>query len=80
MQNVAGLHEQIDDFVSLTQQCSEHSNFEQQLSEQLLDYLVRRCLNELPSIEEEIVRHWLKLDAQLNAQGLVFWWQYRRNK
>ena len=80
MQNVAGLHEQIDDFVSLTQQCSEYSNFEQQLSEQLLDYLVRRCLNELPSIEEEIVRHWLKLDAQLNAQGLVFWWQYRRNK
>jgi glyoxylase-like metal-dependent hydrolase (beta-lactamase superfamily II) len=83
-QNIAGLHEQIDDFVSLTQQCSEsfseNEDFEQQLSAQLLEYLVRRCLNELPSIEEELVRHWLKLDAQLNAQGLVFWWQYRRVK
>lgn len=77
-QNIAGLHEQIDDFVRLTQQCSEDRNFEQLLNEQLLEYLVRRCMNELSSIEETTARHWLKMDAQLNAQGLVFWWQYRR--
>ena len=77
-QNIADLHEQIDDFVRLTQQCSENTNFEQLLGEQLLEYLVRRCMNELSSIEQETARHWLKMDAQLNAQGLVFWWQYRR--
>jgi glyoxylase-like metal-dependent hydrolase (beta-lactamase superfamily II) len=77
-QNIAGLHEQIDDFVRLTEHCSKADDFEQRLGEQLLEYLVRRCLNELSSIEEETAQHWLKMDAQLNAQGLVFWWQYRR--
>ncbi len=77
-QNIAGLHEQIDDFVMMTQQCSEQANFEELLTEQVTNYLVQRCLNELPSIEEKVARSWLKMDAKLNAQGLAFWWQYRR--
>ena len=74
-QNIAGLHEQIDDFVMLTKQCSEATDFSTVLSDQILNYLVTRCLNELSNIDEEVARDWLKLDAQLNAQGLICWWQ-----
>lgn len=79
--NIASLHEQIDDFVMLTQQASEEAadaDFEPLLSERVYEYLVQRCLNELPDIQEKTARHWLKMDAKLNAQGLAFWWQYRR--
>ena len=76
--NIAGLHEQIDDFVRMTEHCSEKDDFESRLKDQILDYLVRRCANELPTIEEKTARQWLKMDAHLNAQGLAFWWQYRR--
>ena len=78
-QNIAGLHEQIDDFVMLTQQCSEGANFESELTEKITNYLVQRCVNELPSIDEGTSRKWLQMDANLNAQGLAFWWQHRRN-
>lgn len=79
-QNIAGLHEQIDDFVMLTQQCSELPEFKTELAEQITAYLIQRCLNELPEIDEQTARKWLHMDAKLNAQGLVFWWQFRRNK
>ena len=77
---VAGLHEQIDDFVQLTEQAAAGSEqeFSTALAASLTDYLIRRCLNELPEIDEELARHWLQLDANLNAQGLVFWWQHKR--
>lgn len=80
-QNIAGLHEQIDDYVMLTQQAAETAGeaFEKTLSKELYEYLVRRAGNELNSVSEEVIRHWLKLDAGLNAQGLAFWWQHRRN-
>lgn len=77
---IAGLHEQIDDFVALTEQVAEApaEAFEQQLSASMFEYLVRRCLNELPQLDEQLARQWLTLDAELNAQGLAFWWQHRR--
>lgn len=76
---IAGLHEQIDDFVMLTQKAADSDeNFSQILNHDILEYLVRRCLNELNDINEDIVRKWLKLDAELNAQGLVHWWQHKR--
>lgn len=78
-QNIASLHEQIDDFVMLTQQCAEQANFEEELTEQITSYLVQRCINELPQISQQVAQDWLKLDANLNAQGLAYWWQYRRN-
>ena len=76
---IAGLHEQIDDFVMLTQQAADSGDdFAETLSHDINEYLVRRCLNELDDIDEAVVRHWLKLDADLNAQGLAFWWQHKR--
>ena len=78
-QNIAGLHEQIDDFVIMTQRCSEQANFEDTLTKQVTDYLVQRCVNELPKIDQQVAHDWLKMDAKLNAQGLVFWWNYRRS-
>jgi len=73
------LHEQIDDLVMLTEQASETGDqFEQTLTQSVNDYLVQRCLNELPELDEGLVRSWIKLDAGLNAQGLAFWWQYKR--
>jgi glyoxylase-like metal-dependent hydrolase (beta-lactamase superfamily II) len=76
---IAGLHEQIDDFVMLTQQAADSGDdFAETLSHDINEYLVRRCLNELDDIDEAVARHWLKLDADLNAQGLAFWWQHKR--
>ena len=76
---IAGLHEQIDDYVMLTQKASDAGDqFEAVLAKELNRYLVRRCMNELSSVDEETARHWIKLDADLNAQGLVFWWQHKR--
>ena len=76
---IAGLHEQIDDFVMLTQKSADSGDdFVETLSHEINEYLVRRCLNELNDIDEAVARHWLKLDAGLNAQGLAFWWQHKR--
>lgn len=77
--NIAGLHEQIDDFVMLTAKAADmNGDLEQDLTALLTDYAVQRCLNELEGIDEALVRHWTKLDVGLNAQGLAFWWQHRR--
>lgn len=76
---IAGLHEQIDDYVMLTQKAADSGDqFETVLAQDLNQYLVRRCLNEISNIDEATARHWIKLDADLNAQGLVFWWQHKR--
>ena len=80
---IAGLHEQIDDLVLLTQQVAEQSDglgieFENKLKESCENYLVTRCCNELDNVSEEVARKWLRLDAELNAQGLAFWWQHKR--
>jgi len=75
---IAGLHEQIDDYVLLTQKAADAGDqFEAVLANELNDYLVRRCINELGDINEQTARHWIKLDADLNAQGLAFWWQHK---
>ena len=86
-QNIAGLHEQIEDYVMLTQQVAETSLddsenagqvFEQKLGDELFRYLVQRARNELTKVSHETIEHWVTLDAGLNAQGLAFWWKYRR--
>jgi len=75
----AGLHEQIDDFVMLTDKVADSAeNLAEELEKQLNEYLVRRCLNEIEGISEKTAREWIALDAKLNAQGLAFWHQHRR--
>jgi len=76
--NIAGLHEQIEDLVMLTEKHSHSDNFEMDLEQEVCEYLVQRCINELPQLEDATIRNWLQMDAKLNAQGLAFWWQYRR--
>lgn len=76
---IAGLHEQIDDFVMLTQQVSEvDCDLTETLEMDLTDYLVTRCMNEVSHIDEKTALHWIKMDARLNAQGLAFWWENKR--
>ena len=77
---IAGLHEQIEDFVMLTQKAAELQGgpFESSLSEMIEEYLIRRCQNELPELDTDTIKNWVGLDANLNAQGLAFWWQHRR--
>jgi len=83
-QIIAGLHEQIDDFVMLTQQAAESceqdetQDFEASLADAITGYLVRRGQNELPDLDVDTINKWVGLDANLNAQGLAFWWQYKR--
>ena len=76
---IAGLHEQIDDYVMLTQKAADDGEqFADSLTNELSNYLIRRCMNEVSGIDEATAKHWIDLDATLNAQGLVFWWQNRR--
>ncbi len=79
-QIIAGLHEQIDDYVMLTQQAAEQgADFETTLANSIKDYLIRRCQNELPELGLDTINKWVGLDAELNAQGLAFWWQHKRS-
>lgn len=79
-QMIAGLHEQIDDFVMLTQAAAEADDgaIEDKLKASMQGYLARRCQNEIPELDMETIQKWTALDADLNAQGLAFWWQHRR--
>jgi len=78
---IAGLHEQIDDYVMLTDQAGDSDGeLAEVIEEKLNDYLVRRCLNEIDTISEATAKEWIHLDAKLNAQGLAFWHQHRREK
>lgn len=78
-QNIAGLHEQIDDFVALTAQAAESGDeFEAELTKRLKEYAVRRASNELTTVDQSTIEQWVSLDSTLSAQGLAFWWQYRR--
>ncbi len=78
-QNIAGLHEQIDDYVMLTGQAAERGDdFEAVLAASLKQYAVRRAQNELNNIDDATIEHWVQLDSTLSAQGLAFWWQHRR--
>ena len=79
-QMIAGLHEQIDDYVMLTQQAadSDAGELEANLASTLRNYLIRRCQNELPELSRDTINQWVGLDADLNAQGLAFWWQHKR--
>jgi len=74
---IANLHEQIDDYVMLTQQAAESDDFEKNLGTSIQEYLVRRCENHLPDLERSLIEEWVSLDANLNAQGLAFWWQHK---
>ena len=81
-QNIAGLHEQIDDFTRLTAQCAEShveagGSLEKELTKRLTEYIVRRAQNELSSVDDQVIIDWVTLDTNLNAQGLAFWWQHK---
>lgn len=80
---IRGLHEQIDAMVDMTEQVALTSEqgaaFESDLSATILQYLYRRCRAVLPEVDEAAMQEWLPFDAELNAQGLAYWWRYRRN-
>lgn len=79
MRIIAGLHEQIDDFVMLTDKAAEtdENDFASTLEYELTEYLVRRCLNEV-DIDENLARQWITMDAKLSAQGLAYWHNNKR--
>ncbi len=79
-QMIANLHEQIDDFVVLTEMCANQNEdeFTRDLEQKMLDYCLHKCQNMLPNLSEDLIRKWTEFDAKLNVQGLVFWWNYRR--
>ncbi len=74
---IAGLHEQIDDYVAITKQVMQAGEPDS-LGQRIEDYLVTRATNELPNLDTATAREWLRLDANLNAQGLLYWWQNKR--
>lgn len=80
---IVGLHEQIDAMVEMTRVAAEHTElgptFESELSAQILQYLLVRCRAVFPAASEADMQEWLPFDAELNAQGLAFWWRFRRD-
>lgn len=74
---IAGLHEQIDDYVAIAEQAIAAGE-QDALGQRIEDYLVTRATNELPKLDPTTAREWLRLDANLNAQGLLYWWQHKR--
>ncbi len=80
---ILSLHAQIDAMIEMTQVAAEQSglgaDFESQLSAKILEYLLERCRAAVPTVSDDDMQKWLPFDAELNAQGLAFWWRYRRN-
>ncbi|MEM8499250.1 MAG: MBL fold metallo-hydrolase [Pseudomonadota bacterium] len=81
---IVGLHEQIDAMVEMTETAAEQTAlgpaFESELSAQILQYLLERCRAVFPAASEADMQEWLPFDAELNAQGLAFWWRFRRDQ
>lgn len=82
---IANLHQQIDDFVALTENAAEQispdhlpEKLEQALTASITSYLHDKCAEVLPSIDDATRKLWIDFDAKLDAQGLSFWYQHRR--
>ena len=71
------LHEQIDDYVMLTEAVMSTGK-PQDLELELSAYLSRCTKTVLPELADDDIAEWTKYDAMLNAQGLAHWWQTRR--
>lgn len=79
---IAELHEQIDDLVMMAQahiqdtptdKLLNNSELEDQLAHAIRDYWVTRLSNKGTDMDEETIAKFLKMDAQLDAQGLLVW-------
>ena len=76
---VASLHDRIDSFVSIAKELLGKDQIEQPLEQSITDYLAEEAkLHGVPLTEREI-RAGLRMDAKLNADGIITWLA-RRNK
>jgi len=67
------MNAQIDDFVRLTLQLDKSDNLVNELSSDLVQYLIDRKSRQGMSIDPVVVRDVIVADARLNAQGLAVW-------
>ncbi len=77
---VAGLHEQIDAYTAITEKVAndtadEQARFQTELERKMLAYLRERAQLVVSDLADDVLTEWLQIDAQLNAMGLVAWWQ-----
>ena len=75
-ENIARLHEHIDAFTMLAEQAQQDGNEEtltERLSEKILDYMTTQVINNNPNITRDFAMHRLRMDAELNSQGLAVW-------
>lgn len=77
----AQLHEQIDMLVRLTQSTVKKHGPEckEQLKDALIDYSANCLKNWLPEANLDDAKQWMKMDCELNAQGLLVWQQKQTN-
>lgn len=73
----AQLHEQIDMLVRLTQSTVEKHGLDckDELENALIDYASNCLQNWLPDANLDDAKQWMKMDCELNAQGLLVWQQ-----
>lgn len=73
---ITRLHEHIDSFVLLAEQSQQDGSEEtlvKRLAKKVLDYMATQAVNTNPSLNIELAKRRLKMDAELNSQGLAVW-------
>lgn len=73
---IARLHEHIDAYVMLAERTQQEVSDDQlleNLTSRILDYMTAQAISCNPSLDKGTVKQHLKMDANLNSQGLVVW-------
>ena len=70
---VASLHRRIDSFVSIARDLGRKDQIEQRLEQCITDYLVEEAKQHGVPLGEREIRAGLRMDAKLNADGIIAW-------
>lgn len=74
-------HKMIDEFVELTQTVTQQEGDRHAvLVERLMQALITRIQAHGCTLPETDIKAWLAMDVDLNAQGLLFWWDKNQKK
>jgi glyoxylase-like metal-dependent hydrolase (beta-lactamase superfamily II) len=74
---VKQLHTAIDDYVNIAESNASQSDPLQSISDEIMELSFNNLMHSNVSLSKEKINELLKMDVQLNAQGLVHWLQVR---
>lgn len=68
------LHNDVDKFVEIAEQCLQSGAGERRIQQELHNYLCERLLKHGSHATAQSRETWLAMDTKLNASGLLAWW------